>query len=235
MKSPTSRLPPDTSSPRRTPEKRGVSIPGRWFKPLNSGTSDRVSILCVTVHTTEPESPYSERSASFRTLRGARYGRSLLLTCTPGPARGTPGYGNVDMHGTCHCPVSSDETGRNSNWTKNMPPVQSQASCVGARAIVWIAETLLLATEGFVDAPSSFVQFRRRAVQFRPVSSTRRPVSSSFVEGSSTRRPVSSSFVIAPSEISAPCARLRQLRQRRGQRCASALRAPPKARRAVRR
>jgi hypothetical protein len=151
-----------------------------------------VSILCVTVHTTEPESPYSERSASFRTLRGARYGRSLLLTCTPGPARGTPGYGNVDMHGTCHCPVSSDETGRNSNWTKNMPPVQSQASCVGARAIVWIAETLLLATEGFVDArpvsssfvegfvdaPSSFVQFRRRvrrrSVQFRPVSSSRR-------------------------------------------------------------
>ncbi len=78
-----------------------------------------------------------------------------------------------------------------------MPPVQSQASCVGARAIVWIAETLLLATEGFVDAPSSFVegfvdapssfvkgfvdapssfvQFRRRvvdAVQFRPVSSS---------------------------------------------------------------
>ena len=59
-----------------------------------------------------------------------------------------------------------------------MPPVQSQASCVGARAIVWIAGTLLLATEGFVDAPSSFVQGFVDApssfVQFRPVSSSRR-------------------------------------------------------------
>jgi hypothetical protein len=103
--------------------------------------------------------------ARSRTLRGARYDRSLLLTCTPGPARGYTQicereYVGAPVHVTC--PASSDETGR--NWTKNMPPVQSQASCVGARAIVWIAETLLLATEGFVDVPSSFVQFRPRAV-----------------------------------------------------------------------
>lgn len=138
------------------------------------GTS--VYVVYVSQYT-EPESAYSEsRSddrllvvpARSRTLRGARYDRSLLLTCTPGPARGYTQicereYVGAPVHVTC--PASSDETGR--NWTKNMPPVQSQASCVGARAIVWIAETLLLATEGFVDVPSSFVQFR-------PVSSSRR-------------------------------------------------------------
>ena len=145
---------------------------------------------------------HSTQSRSLRTPRGlvlVRYGErdmgpfSAAIHVHQGPRGGSPGYVNVNMWGR-----------------RYMPPVQSQASSVGARAIVWIAETLLLATEG---------------------SSTLRPVSSSFVQF----RPVSSSFVLAPSEISAPCARLRQLRQGRGRGCASASRAPPMGRRAVRR
>ena len=165
--------------------------------------SARVS-MCHTVHR-EPESPYTERSRS-RTLRGERYlgPFSAAIHVHQDPRGDSPGYVNVNMWGRRYMPSVQSQGANVNMWGRRyMPPVQCQASSVGARAIVWIAETLLLATKG----SSTPVQFR----------------------------PVSSSFVLASSEISAPCARLRQLRQGRGRGCASASRAPPMGRRAVRR